>query len=154
VQDDFAPAQFFELSDEEKLARPSFERHDAGMRLGAVPVASGSSAPKNIAYETFYIDEPGGAARTDAVATVHLLSFVDILVLGSAGRAAKTRTAEVRYQAPGHPVLVQEPAFVVVDADTLAPAGPAAGMTYSEAQASLGPGRAMEIVAIHEMGVS
>ena len=32
MQDDFAPAQFFDLTDEEKLARPSFERHDAGVR--------------------------------------------------------------------------------------------------------------------------
>jgi hypothetical protein len=157
VRDDFAPTQFFELSDEEKLARPSFERHDAGMRLGAVPAASGAAVPKDVAYETFFIDEPGGAPRTDPVATVHSLSLVDILAIGAAGRAAGRR-----YQAPGNPVRVQEPAFVVVDAATLAPALPAgnissAGVAYSEAEALLGsaPRRgALRIVAVHEMAIS
>jgi hypothetical protein len=164
VQDDFAPAQFFELSDEEKLARPSFERHDAGVRLGAVPVASGSSVHKDIAYETFYIDELGGAQRTDPPAGLWLIDLQAIREVGSAARAASTRTANRRYQVPsnqalGSPIRVQEPAFVVVDADTLVPVGPAAGTVYSEAQALLNgelardPGRrgALQIVATHEM---
>ena len=84
--------------------------------------------------------------------------------VGSAARAASTRTANRRYQVPGNqalgsPIRVQEPAFVVVDADTLAPVGPATGTVYSEAQALLNgelardPGRrgALQIVAIHEM---
>lgn len=156
VQDDFAPAQFFELSDEEKLARPSFERHDAGVRLGAVPAASGATVPKDVAYETFYIDEPGGAVRTDPVPPALPLLFVGaVLALGAAGRAAGRRTAERRYQAPGDPVRVQEPAFVVVDVDTLAPAGvgPSAGVTYSEAQALLHASNqrgSLRIVSIHE----
>jgi hypothetical protein len=164
VEDDFAPAQFFELSDEEKLARPSFERHDAGVRLGAVPVASGSSVHKDIAYETFYIDELGGAQRTDPPAGLWLIDLQAIREVGSAARAASTRTANRRYQMPsnqalGSPIRIQEPAFVVVDADTLAPVGPAAGTVYSEAQALLNgelardPGRrgALQIVATHEM---
>jgi hypothetical protein len=125
-----------------------------------VPVASGSSVPKDVAYETFYIDEPGGAARTDAVKPALPLFFVgDVLALGSAGRAAVTRTAEVRYRAPGDPVRVQEPAFVVVDADTLAPVGnvPPGGVAYSEAAAVLrssGRRAALQVVEVHEMGVS
>jgi hypothetical protein len=155
VRDDFAPAQFFELSDEEKLARPSFERHDAGMRLGAVPAASGAAVPKDIAYETFYIDEPGGAPRTDPVApALPLFLVAAVLAIGSAGRAAGRR-----YQAPGDPVRVQEPAFVVVDADTLAPAGdgPSNGVTYSEAQALLRSSNrrgSLRIVSLHEAAVA
>jgi hypothetical protein len=159
VQDDFAPAQFFELSDEEKLARPSFERHDAGLRLGAVPVASGSSVAKDIDYETFYVDAPGGPQRTDPPAGFWLVDLQAIREVGSAARAASTRTANRRYQTPGNPIRVQEPAFVVVDADTLLPVGPAAGTVYSDAQALLNgePARdpggrgALQIVATHEM---
>jgi hypothetical protein len=157
MQEDFAPAQFFDLSDEEKLARPSFERHDAGLRLGALPVASGSPVAKDIAYETFYVDEPGGPQRTDAPAGFWLIDLLAILEVGAAGHAVSTRTANRRYQSPGSPIVVQEPAFVVVDADTLAPVGPAA--VYSDAQGLLngelarasGRRGALQIVATHEM---
>lgn len=64
VQDDFAPAQFFDLSDEEKLARPSFERHDAGVILSAALLDRGTPIPKSITYETFFVDDAGGAVRT------------------------------------------------------------------------------------------
>ena len=66
IQDDFAPAQFFELTDEEKLERPSFERHDAGVRVSAAPVTSGAPVPKTAAYETFFVDTPGAAPREDS----------------------------------------------------------------------------------------
>src|SRR5690606_5894735 len=35
VGDDFAPAQYFEMSDEAKLASPSFEPMQAGLRIGS-----------------------------------------------------------------------------------------------------------------------
>src|SRR5262249_52765856 len=64
LQDDFAPAQFFNLSDDDKLARPSFEQHDAGVRLtGGGLTACGAPIPKTIAYETFYVDQAGGPLR-------------------------------------------------------------------------------------------
>lgn len=65
IDDDFAPAQFFDLSEEEKLARPSFERHTAGVQMTAVLVTSGPAATRKILYETFFIDELGGEPRPD-----------------------------------------------------------------------------------------
>ena len=47
IQDDFAPAQFFELTDEEKLERPSFERHDAGLRVTGGLVTSGAPSAED-----------------------------------------------------------------------------------------------------------
>jgi hypothetical protein len=162
VQDDFAPAQFFDLSDEEKLARPSFERHDAGVKMDAVPAASGASIPKALDYETFYVDDPGGAVRPDppTVRPWLLADLQSILAMGSAGRAATARTANRRYQAPGNSVRVAEPAFVLVSTDTLTDAGvsPAGGTTYSDVQAALngalGPRDALQIVATHEMAAA
>ena len=34
AQESFAPAQFFDLNDEEKLASPSFKNFDSGIRVG------------------------------------------------------------------------------------------------------------------------
>ncbi|GAB4042321.1 DUF6603 domain-containing protein [Spirosoma litoris] len=57
-KEEFAPAQFIQLSDAEKLSRPSFEPFDAGLRLG------GSSQPNSdyavgldVAYELIYVPE-------------------------------------------------------------------------------------------------
>jgi hypothetical protein len=63
VRDEFAPAQFFEMSDSDKLSRKSFESYDAGVRIG------GSDAPVSdyvvsldVVYEVIYI--PVRQART------------------------------------------------------------------------------------------
>jgi hypothetical protein len=63
----FAPADFVDLSDDEKLARPSFERWEAGRRVRAAAVARDTSPPieASLEPETIIIDEPDGAARRD-----------------------------------------------------------------------------------------
>jgi len=60
--DFFAPAQFFELSDDEKLSRPSFESLDAGITFGSADIALTSQAAdwlevKSIEFETWLIDD-------------------------------------------------------------------------------------------------
>jgi hypothetical protein len=58
VQDDFAPAQFFEMSDDQKLASPSFEPMQAGLRIGspafALNLSQGVASP--LEYETRIVD--------------------------------------------------------------------------------------------------
>jgi hypothetical protein len=156
IQDDFAPAQFFELSDEEKLSRPSFERHDAGVRVTASPEMVTFGVPvalKTTAYETFYIDTPGAVPRTDPVRARPPLSDLGVVLAFGSAQLATTRSARARYQAAGNPILVAEPAFVVADTATLAPPGigPAAGATFSELQSLIAGNPTLQIVASHEM---
>ncbi len=164
VQDDFAAAEFFDLSDDEKLARPSFERHDAGVRLSGGLVSSGSPVNKEITYETFFIDETGGEPRTDPGTPVQKWFLTDlqaVLSSGSAALATMMRAGNRRYTAPGNPIRVAEPAFVLVDADTLAPVGigPTKGAAYSDVRALLNqelnrvPAQQghLQIIATHEM---
>ena len=158
TQDDFAPAQFFELTDDEKLERPAFERHDAGLRVKASDVTSGASVPKTAAYETFYVDTPGRLRREDpgvSLTPPWLGDLYVVLQFGSAGRAA-TRSNRGRYQAPGNPIRVAEPAFVLADKTTIAASGigPAAGATFSEMHALLAGNRALQILATHETTVN
>jgi hypothetical protein len=155
IQDDFAPAQFFELTDEEKLERPSFERHDAGVRVSAPPVTSGAPVPKTAAYETFFVDTPGDLPREDSGVPLAPPSLIDLQIMvqfGSAGRAAK-RSAGRRYRAPGTPIRLAQPVFVLADKITMAPAGigPTAGGTFSEMHALLAGNPTLEILATHEM---
>ena len=58
VPEEFAPAEFFDMSDAEKLSRPSFAQYDAGVSVG------GDLAPnvdfmraRDIAYEVVYLPE-------------------------------------------------------------------------------------------------
>ncbi|MFL5336529.1 MAG: DUF6603 domain-containing protein, partial [Geminicoccaceae bacterium] len=109
IQDDFAPAQFFELTEEEKLERPSFERHDAGVRVTASPDLVTFGVPvalKTTAYETFYIDAPGAVPRTDAVRVRPPLGDLGVVMAFGSAKQATTRSARGRYQVAGHPIQV------------------------------------------------
>jgi hypothetical protein len=156
IEDDFAPAQFFDLSDEEKLERPSFERHAAGVRVTASPdlVTVGTPvAVKTTEYETFYIDTPGALPRSDPVRVKPPLGDLGVVLAYGAARQATTTTARGRYQAAGHPIRVAEPAFVAVDRTTLAASGvgPAAGATFSDLHALVAANRNLQIIAKHEI---
>ena len=61
--EEFAPAQFFEFSDAEKLSLPSFGRFAAGVEIGgdAVDVGSGTrsrSVKTEVIYDTTIVDSP------------------------------------------------------------------------------------------------
>ena len=163
VEDDFAPAQFFNLSDTEKLARPSFERHDAGAAMRGDLVALGGAQDKTTDYESFYIDAPGGAIRVET-GVPPALPWGDLhaTLFGAALKGREISQAGLRrYAAPGSPVRVAEPAFALADTDTLAAQGtPAPGKTtYSDVQAMLDAALAatpaakgrLQVVGAHEL---
>ena len=65
VREFFAPAQFFEMSDADKLSRPSFESLPAGVSLGSegfsVSASDGLEVPA-IQFETIIVGEPQDGA--------------------------------------------------------------------------------------------
>jgi hypothetical protein len=67
VQDAFAPGQFFAMTDDEKLASPSFEDMDAGAIFGsdAIAIDEGASLFAPLEYETIIIDEKGEATNEE-----------------------------------------------------------------------------------------
>jgi hypothetical protein len=166
VADDFAPAQFFDLSDTDKLARPSFEAHDAGVRLtGDALVTCGAPVSKTIGYETFYLDAPNRELRTDPPATppepFGLANLPTVLFIGAAASAPIRSEGSRRFGAPGNPVKVAPLSFVIADRSSLSPAGisPASGTTFSDAVAALNgviaqtPAKAaaLQIASLHEV---
>jgi hypothetical protein len=56
VEDHFAPGQFEELTDAERLSRPSFERMRAGVRAGSSEVDVDEGLPRELEYETVIVD--------------------------------------------------------------------------------------------------
>jgi hypothetical protein len=67
VQDAFAPAQFFAMTDDEKLVAPSFTDMDAGVIFGsdAVVIDEGASIFDALEYETLLIDEDGAKEQQE-----------------------------------------------------------------------------------------
>jgi hypothetical protein len=162
VQDRFAPAQFFDLSDTDKLARPSFELHDAGAVMTGSLVTSGTAVPKTTDYESYFIDTPGVLRVDEGVPQPFPWADIGLVMLsGAGGRKAISRAGDQRYAAPGNPIAVAEPAFAIADTTALAPqASPAAGKTtYSDVHAALAAQLAaspskrasLQIVATHEL---
>jgi hypothetical protein len=57
AEESFAPAQFFDLTDADKLASPSFKSFASGIRVGdAERMRTGYAAAREVQYEIKYID--------------------------------------------------------------------------------------------------
>jgi len=99
VTEYFAAAQFDNLTDTEKLSRPSFEQMDAGMRVGGDALTAGPSVGTPLHYETVILDAPW-QRRTGPRYTV--LQDLQVLMLehGASGRAPLKVTGFSRFSTP------------------------------------------------------
>jgi hypothetical protein len=58
VREQFAPAQFFDMTDAEALSRPSFDDFDAGLAIGGdAPCRADWMRIRDVAYEVIYLPE-------------------------------------------------------------------------------------------------
>jgi hypothetical protein len=137
VQELFAPAQYFDMSDDEKLAAPSFEPMDAGVSFGGGGYTIDFAAKAVSAFEyTDIIIGPDGAPALQPDPHVEDGARVLVLtLLSAAGGSAVRRTLTRRFHAP-----------VNAAAPTVNPAGwaaiPAAGApsattTWAEARGAV-----------------
>jgi len=120
VQEFFAPAQFFEMSDDEKLARPSFEKLPAGVAAAEDDFTHGEAIAAELTYETILIDRgQDRLVRLDRYILVRDV-FEAAAAFGAAG-GAPTRTAGPgKYRVPRLGIRVTEPSYGVAGVDDLA----------------------------------
>jgi hypothetical protein len=120
VTEHFAPAQFLEMNDDEKLSRPSFEPLEAGIRFGTDSTHCKKPVRTPIEYETIVVDPkkagPGEAPETYPLPAKHLPALA---LTGAAGRAAFRRTGKARYRAAGPRIAVSDGIYVVATTDSL-----------------------------------
>ena len=155
VRDFFAPAQFLELTDAEKLSRPSFEPMDAGVTvLSDAIVFTGDATDwlevEAIEFETWILDKGTNVAESedDADEQGHVKFYrVSPLLLsrqarfGAAGSSELRRTGRAKYYTgPAKHQVIRE-GWTLVDQEQLAEQ-PVTGVTdraptYSEAVAEL-----------------
>ena len=136
VRDLFAPGQYFDLSDDESLAAPSFEEMDAGVTFGVDGYTFAASARVDAPFD--YTDITiGPDGEPVAEEEPQRLDGGLVLVLAAYGAAAlapirmeaasRFRAAGVRADAPA----VRPHGWAVAEVASDAPAGPA--LTWAEA---------------------
>ncbi|WP_405475275.1 DUF6603 domain-containing protein [Streptomyces sp. NBC_00009] len=119
VREQFARADFFDLTDDEKLTQPAFEQLRSGSEL--TPPAAGGGVPRRtveVRYETKWLGERGSPPLPRApwpLAETHLLAALRHgAVATSAVHADRTR-----YVSPPAPTALKAPSYAVADVDTL-----------------------------------
>jgi hypothetical protein len=151
VRDFFAPAQFFEMSDDEKLSRPSFESLPAGVSLGAEGVAI-SASPRDwlevpaIEFETIIVGQEPDGGEPPPPPDLYRLTAVLLgrqARFGAAANSSLRHTGQEKYRTTSvakHRVAKEGWSIVATD-DLTVQAAPGVDGTrpasYSEAEQAL-----------------
>jgi hypothetical protein len=151
----FARAQYFDLTDDEKLSAPSYEPLQDGIELASDAVRPGLARRTDVEYETILVgaDAPKRPSKLDVS---HLRWAV---ASGAVGRSGLHDT--VVNAGPDQSVRFAHPASLIVDTTTMQPASDvlASASTLSVAEqalsdlASTDPARAqrLQVVGAHEV---
>jgi hypothetical protein len=114
---DFAPATYFDLTEDEKLSRRAFEAHPAGVYLGGkgMPYFTGV-APGDFSYEAHLVDRTKPRLK---FADLHRFGpeVLDSLLRSNAAALSAAKRAAVAEP----PVRAKKERFVVVGIEDLAP---------------------------------
>jgi hypothetical protein len=129
----FARGEFLDLSEEDKLSRPSFERFRAGVAVSSsdfsVPASQISFEPE---WETVFLGESRPRVRV-FVSADHLVKHASFAAVAQGDLRASDRLLPPELAT----VSVSNPAFTVASRTDLgAAAGAAAGVTFTEAARS------------------
>lgn len=154
VRDFFAPAQFFEMTDDEKLSRPSFESMEAGITFGSDQITFTSHQDdwlevKTIDFETWLVNDDTRVAHPSpaeqppdpqAPRLFYQLSrtvFLKQAQFGAAGSSELRRSGKARYRVTtaGKYQVSQEGWSIVAPDDDLSPVRQPSN--YSEAEEAL-----------------
>jgi hypothetical protein len=143
----FAASQFIELTDDEKLSRPSFEPYQDGVTFGPTQTVISAEQLSTATYETIFI--PDQPQRVTAPLNTVLLAHG--LTVGAVARSG-LHFATLN-DGPHQTVTVADPGYRVVQAGTLA-ADAAAPQVFSSSAAAFAAadslGGDLLVVGAHE----
>jgi hypothetical protein len=161
ANDFFAPAQFLEMTDDEKLASPSFEELPAGVTLGDDSFTHGDVINSDIHYETFLIDKKVRTSFRLDDYTLGDAVFTAAAEFGAAAQAPVRTTGAGKHRGAGLGIRMSASSYVVAGIDDLAAIDGFVG-THAQARAALrarlrdhpeDDGR-LQVVGLHEGGSS
>lgn len=140
VSEFFAPAQFQDMPDDQKLSGPSFEQMPAGVRIGTDRVAFGAPIAADLGYEEIVVDAtapPSPPASSPGPLVPLAAEALSMQVQwGAAHHSIARRVGRAKYRAAGIAIAVTEPSFAVANTDDTSQIM-AKNLTYSEAKAAM-----------------
>ena len=110
VTESFAPGQFLDLSESDKLTRPAFETMQAGLTIATAGVVFGAATETDTKYETVIVHQQ--QARPGLRFHMPLALATTMAAHGATARAAVR--ADTRYAAPANRVAMDSGDLVVV----------------------------------------
>ena len=90
MKTEFAPAQFFELTNDQKMSAPAFREFDSGLRANAAALVKFSAAvPRDFGYEDGVKDDAAEEFKFLAKrrSTIDATLAIDTLAGGALGRS-------------------------------------------------------------------
>jgi hypothetical protein len=140
TQEHFAPAQFFEKSDTQKLSSKSFERYDSGIKLTESEEMKADHATSRVVeYELFYIDKQRNQPlrrRPDLLAP-DIAAFNQLSSKGSISTSPLSFTRQAKPALAPDEVKVSPEPFVVVSVRDLRPVNETAAFSNEAGAANL-----------------
>lgn len=147
--DSFAPGQFLDLTEDQKLSRPAFEPFPSGLTGLTVGAQAASPAcEETFAYETIVVDEPDAPRVADHPAGAVLGSLAE---LAAAAEGLGRRPGKAA--APPARLSVRSVEFAIARLDDLSRAEDRF-QTYTQAEqarAASPRARDLQVVAVHEV---
>lgn len=142
----FAASQFFDLSDDEKLSRPSFESFQDGVVFGSRQITHSAAQPTTADYETVFI--PDGRRHRGTLDAGVLLHAIAVNSVARSGLHQASL-----FDGPDQRVRLSGGGYRVVDASTLtAVAGqPQIFTSMAAAVAAAGADPGLVVVGAHEV---
>ncbi len=142
VWDEFAPGQYQQLSDSDKISAPAFEEFHSGVQIGDPDVLAGSDAPRTVTMQWRYIPDPTKASVLDRFAALPAVMLAAGVQCGAGARSLVANTGLTRYAEAGlaSDISVGPAGFVIASTQDLSVRGdisPAAGTTRYQAAAAL-----------------
>ena len=111
VNDKFAPGQYFNLTDDQRLSRPSFETYSAGVQSADQGFDLGPGIDADLGYETILIDQRTDRRRRLSDFLIDRATLAAALPFAAA--ATPRPRLEDRFPATLDPVAVDAAGFVV-----------------------------------------
>lgn len=160
LSDFFAAAQFIEMSQDDRLSKPSFESYTAGYQLASEEFQMGEIVPEPLGYEEADLGVPPAAvpkrSRRQAFDVYLEATHGPMLAFGAAGRSS-LRDRALAQPAQSTAIKVDPAPLTVVDKSTLAVAegGRTYGSVWRAAQARAAVTRvdsaSVQVVELAEM---
>ncbi len=142
VWDNFAPGQYQQLSDSDKISAPAFEQFHSGVQIGDPEVSAGSDAPRTVTMQWRYVPDPTKASVLDRFAALPVSMLAAGVQSGAGARSLISNTGLATYTEPGlaSGISLGTAGYVIASTEDLSVRGdisPADGTTRYQAAAAL-----------------